>query len=269
MAERSWWHGQLLAIDLETTGVQRHGDVPVSFALVRVAAGQVVERRLALVDPERPIPAAATAVLGISTEQARRDGLPLRAAVELLAEELLEAAEAGVPVVGMNLAYDLSLVDHQLRSCTGTGLAEAGWRGPALDVLVLDRHLDRHRAGGRRLVHLCEHYGVSLTAAHQAGADAEAAVLVLLALCDRYPVLPATGLAELTAQQATWHRSWVERVAAARAAAGGAPLAADEGDWPLARPAPVPSPAPTATAPPAPTVAAGRAAPVTAAVLGA
>ncbi|MDA8033586.1 MAG: exonuclease domain-containing protein [Actinomycetota bacterium] len=241
MAERSWWHGQLLGIDLETTGVRRHGDVPVSFALVRVAAGRVVERRLALVDPERPIPPAATAVHGITTERARRDGLPLRAAVELLAEELLEAADRGVPVVGMNLAYDLSLVDHQLRACTGTGLAEAGWRGPALDVLVLDRHLDRRRPGGRRLVHLCEHYGVALTAAHEAGADAEAAVLVLLALCDRFPVLTATGLAELTEQQAAWHRAWVERAAAARALDGGAPPAADEGDWPLARPA-VPAP---------------------------
>lgn len=241
---RDGWHtGALLGLDLETTGVRRHGDVPVSFALVRVDGGQVTGRRAGLVDPGRAIPAAATAVHGITTERARREGMALGHALELLLGALLEAAADGVPVVGMNLSYDLSMLDHQLRLVTGSGLVDAGWDGPVLDVLVLDRHLDRYRPGKRQLAHLCAHYAVALDAAHEAGADAEAAVRVLLALCARYPDLATVEPAELTRRQASWHREWAERFAATRpAAASGQPAAPHdpaEGDWPVARPAPL------------------------------
>lgn len=232
-----WLTGELLGLDLETTGVRRHGDVPVSFALVRVAGGRVLGRRSGLVDPGRAIPAGATAIHGITTERARREGIGLPRAVELLAEGVLAAGEAGVPVVGMNLSYDLSMLDHQLRRCTGGGLLEAGWGGPALDVLVLDRRLDRYRPGTRRLGSLCTHYGVTLTSAHEAGADAEAAVAVLLALCDRFPELTAIELGELTRLQAGWHREWVARAAARRAETGGGPLEVGAEEWPVARPA--------------------------------
>lgn len=237
MDEVGWRSGELLGLDLETTGIRRHVDVPVSFALVRFAGGRVVERRSGLIDPGRSIPAAATAIHGITTEHARGEGMALPAALELVAEAVLGAGAAGVPVVGMNLSYDLSMVDHQLRSYSGAGLLEAGWRGPALDVLVLDRRLDRYRPGARRLGNLCAHYGVVLTRAHEASADAEAAVTVLLALCDRFPHLAAMELAELTRLQATWHREWVARVAARRAEVGDAPLEDGADEWPLARPA--------------------------------
>ena len=230
------WHtGELLGFDLETTGVRRHGDVPVSFALVRVVAGQVVERVRGLVDPGCEIPAAATAVHGITTARARREGMPLEAALALLLEALEAAATRGVPVVGMNLAYDLSMVDHQLRLVRGRGLHEQGWVGPALDVLVLDRHLDRFRRGKRRLGHLCAHYTVALETAHEAGADAEAAVLVLLALCERFPSVRELELGELTRLQADWHRQWASGHDEWLTSQGRPGLAPADADWPLAR----------------------------------
>lgn len=235
------WHtGELLGFDLETTGVRRHGDVPVSFALVRVVAGQVVERVRGLVDPGCEIPAAATAVHGITTTRARQEGMPLGKALVLLGAALGEAADRGTPVVGMNLAYDLSMLDHQLRLEHGTGLLERGWAGPALDVLVLDRHLDRFRPGKRRLAHLCAHYAVTLEAAHEAGADAEAAVLVLLALCERYPSVRELDVWELTRLQAEWHREWAWRHHEWLTSQGRRGLAPADADWPLARVAPDP-----------------------------
>ncbi len=235
MGEGGWPSGTLLGLDLETTGVRRHGDVPVSFALVRYETGRAVARRSGIVDPGRPIPAGATAVHGITTERARREGMPLRAALELLRDALVEAGRTGVPVVGMNLSYDLSLLDHQLLVLTGAGLREAGWDGPVLDLLVLDRHLDRYRRGKRQLAHLCAHYAVALGSAHEAGADAEAAVLVLLALCERFPELAHLKLAELTRSQATWHRDWAADLAAHRAR-DGLPLDVPHDDgWPVAR----------------------------------
>lgn len=233
---KAWHTAELLGLDLETTGVRRHEDVPVSFALVHVEGGRVARRVAGLVDPGREIPLEAVAVHGITTERARAEGMPLRDALRLLRDAVVSAAGRGVPVVGMNLSYDLSMLDHQLRLAGEPGLLESGWEGPVLDVLVLDRHLDRYRSGKRRLEHLCAHYAVRLDAAHEAGADAEAAALVLLALCERFPTVPATDLAELTRLQAGWHREWAERFGTWLESQGRDRLDPGEHNWPLARP---------------------------------
>ena len=87
------WHDQeLLGFDLETTGVDRFFDVPVSFALVTVVDGGVVERRTSLVDPGREIPEGATAIHGITSERARADGMALADAVALLADAIVARA---------------------------------------------------------------------------------------------------------------------------------------------------------------------------------
>ncbi len=154
--------GELLCFDLETTGVDRFSDVPVSLALLRLRGGVVFERTVALVDPGRPIPEEATAVHGITTDEARRNGLALHAATELVAGALVDASRRGVPVVGVKLDYDLTMVDVLCRALDGRGLPDRGWSGPVLDALVLDRHVDRYRKGRRTLVDLCELYGVTI-----------------------------------------------------------------------------------------------------------
>lgn len=228
------WHwGELLALDLETTGVDRRSDVPVSFALLAVSGGAVYERRVELIDPGREIPPEATAIHGITTDRARDEGRALPEAVGLLAEALFEAAARKVPIVGMNLAFDLSILDHQLRRLQGLGLVERGWRGPVLDVLVLDRHCDRYRKGKRRLAHLCAHYEVASGTCHEAGADAEAAVGVLLALCRRYPALLGLEPTDLTRHQASWHREWARGYHAWRVRSGLPGLLPDDFSWPL------------------------------------
>src|SRR5580700_10696910 len=64
-AMTGWTRGELLGFDLETTGIDRFSDVPVSYALVRVEGAQVVQRDTWLVDPGREIPDGATAIHGI------------------------------------------------------------------------------------------------------------------------------------------------------------------------------------------------------------
>ena len=63
----------------------------------------------------------------------------------------MSASARGVPVVGMKLDYDLTILDTQLRRFGGVGLMERGWSGPVLDAVVLDRHFDRFRKGSRTL----------------------------------------------------------------------------------------------------------------------
>ncbi len=206
----TWFDGEVLAFDLETTGVDKFNDVPVSFALVTMRGGEVMTRRHCLVNPGRPIPPGAAAIHGISNERAEAEGIELASAIEEISTTLLETSASGVPVVGFNLSYDLTMVDACSRGLGKQGLKEQGWVGPVLDPLVIDRGVDRYRSGKRTLETMCDRFGIENTAAHDAAADAIASALVLRALADQHPEVRETDAAALTAQQVAWHRTWAE-----------------------------------------------------------
>ena len=229
-----WSSGELLGFDLETTGPDPLLALPVSFALITFEERHVVRRVAALVDPGVPIPAAATAVHGVTTTRAQAEGHGLAGTVLDLLEVVVDAGARGVPLVGMNLAYDLTILERLGSELTGAGLRARGWRGPALDVLVIDRRVDPHRKGKRRLGELCATYGVALENAHDAGSDAEAAVEVLFRICASSPALLERGLSELFADQAVWHHDWATSYDTWRAAQGMERLDTASFAWPIA-----------------------------------
>lgn len=229
-----WHQGDLLGFDLETTGVERFRDVPVSMALVRVRAGRVVACDRRLIDPGRDIPAESVAVHGITTAEARRRGIPLEQALTVVADALLAAGARRLPVCGMRLDFDLTMVDNLCRRNGGSGLVARGWRGPVLDCSVIDRQLDQRRPGPRTLGDLCAHYGVELEQAHDAGSDALASVEVLRAMAARFPLLAAAPATLLHRWQISWHRQWATSFSRWRQGQGLAPLGHDELAWPVA-----------------------------------
>ncbi|HCA86263.1 MAG TPA: DNA polymerase III subunit epsilon [Streptomyces sp.] len=176
------WHGEaLIGFDLETTGTDVESDRIVTAALAGLEPdGRPAAARTWLIDPGVPIPAEAAAIHGITTAQAREHGAPAAAGVEGIVEAVAEILRSGRPLAIMNARYDLSLLD---RECRRHGIAPLSARlgrapGPVVDPLVLDKHVDRYRKGKRTLQALCEHYGVPLVGAHDAGADALAAARV-------------------------------------------------------------------------------------------
>jgi DNA polymerase-3 subunit epsilon len=116
-----WPSGEVLGLDFETTGIDRFNDVPVSYALVSVVEGIVVRSWSGLIDPGREIPAEATAVHGISTARARAEGMPLHAAISLVSDAVVAASARGVPLAGMKLDYDLTILETQARDLFGSG----------------------------------------------------------------------------------------------------------------------------------------------------
>jgi DNA polymerase-3 subunit epsilon len=234
MADEGWQQGELLGFDLETTGVDRFSDVPVSFALVTMRAGVVVDRRLHLVDPGRDIPPTVTAIHGITVERACREGLALEHAVEIVTDALLSASDGGVAVTGVNLAFDLTIIDVLNRRLWGSGLVDQGWSGPVIDALILDRQFDGPRRGRRTLSDLCLEYEVTLAAPHDAGADAEAALDVVGSMCRRFPELARLTVAELHRAQEGWHHEWMDRYRDWRRAEGMAELDPRDWSWPVA-----------------------------------
>ncbi len=201
----TWSDGDLVGFDLETTGPDPLADVPVQYALVWRRHGQMRVDQ-GLVNPGRPIPPGAIAVHGITDEQAAT-GQPLGTSVRAIASALLEASVAGIPLVGMNVVFDLTMVDATLRRLGDDGLVEQGWSGPVLDLRVLDRQVDRYRKGGRRLVDLCAHYGVTGRGdLHDATSDVYAAVRCVLAIAAAKEDVAACRPAELHDLQVGWYR---------------------------------------------------------------
>ena len=204
-----WYEGPLASFDTETTGVDVEHDRIVTAALVsQDAPGGPVRRREWVADPGLPIPPGATAVHGLTDEWARRHGRPPRVVVEEVARALAESARAGLPLVIMNAPYDLTLLDRELRRHRGSSLGQYAASAPLLvvDPRVLDKHLDRYRKGRRTLTDLCAHYGVELGAAHDAAADATAAMDLVRAIGARFAGrLGELSPAELHLRQAVWH----------------------------------------------------------------
>lgn len=230
---QEWIRGEFLGLDLETTGVDRFNDVPVSYALVSVVDGFVCTTWSGLIDPGREIPGDATAVHGLTTERVRSEGMPLRVAVELLCDAVIAASARGVPLAGMKLDYDLTLLDAQAEILGVGGLVERGWCGPVLDAAVLDRRFDPGRGGRRTLVDLCAHYDIEFLAAHDATADAIASVEVIYAMAHQCDELRAMDLDLLHRAQIGWHRTWAEEHDAWRISNDMMPVDPLDYVWPL------------------------------------
>ncbi|MFC9001684.1 3'-5' exonuclease [Streptomyces microflavus] len=200
----SWHQGPLVGFDLETTGTDVETDRIVTAALVRLEPdGTVTEQRTWLLDPGVAIPEQASAIHGIGTDRARKHGARAASAVEEIAHAVAGVLRSGVPLVVMNARYDLSLLD---RECGRYGLDSVDERiggvpSPVIDPLVIDKHVDKYRKGKRALQALCEHYGVTLSDAHDATADAVAAVRVVRQMGERHRPVSTLPPAELHALQ--------------------------------------------------------------------
>ena len=182
-----WWDGPMLGFDLETTGKVALEDRPVSYCLAEVGGGRPPEIVHKIVNPERAIHPEATEIHGITDDRARREGEPLADAVGYILDRLSNASARGIPVVGMNLAYDLTMINHlswELRVPRTFAVNELGLvPAPCLDLMVIDKQIDPYRLtksiGGRTLANICAHYGVAHPGAHDAQQDVLAACRVM------------------------------------------------------------------------------------------
>jgi DNA polymerase-3 subunit epsilon len=197
-----WTQNSLLSFDLETTGLNPLEDRIVQAAVVLIAADGTVsdESWDGIVNPGVQIPPAASNIHGITTERAQLEGVAPVDALRRIARLIDEAVEAGVPMVIYNAPFDWPFV-----------LAETQRHGVILrrpdiiDPLVIDRAMDRHRRGSRKLEAVAAHYGCNLLQAHDARSDAIAAAAIVRAQGARYADVGAVALDALQPLQAKWH----------------------------------------------------------------
>nr|WP_245861485.1 3'-5' exonuclease [Compostimonas suwonensis] len=194
--------------DLETTGidVETSRIVTAHVGLID-ETGAVVERRDWLLDPGIDIPEQATNVHGITTEHARLAGMPAGTGVSEIVETIASIFLRGIAVVAYNAPYDFTLLNREARRY-GVPPLEAPL--PIIDPLVIDKAVDRYRKGKRTLEAAAEFYGVPLTDAHDAGADAIAAGRVAQAIARVNAEIFALTAAELHDRQVEWFHEQAE-----------------------------------------------------------
>ena len=196
------WFESLAVFDLQTTGIDVETSRIVSANVsVLDAAGAVVESRDWLANPGVEIPEGASAVHGITTERARAEGRPAPHVVAEIVASLNEMFARGLAVTIYNAPYDLTLLH---REAVRYGVVPLHEPAPIVDPLVLDKVVDRYRKGKRTLEATAEVYGVALTEAHDAAADAVAAGRIAQALARRYPAEMTVESAVLHANQIGW-----------------------------------------------------------------
>lgn len=159
-------------------------------------------------NPGISVPESATAVHGLTDEHLQLNGRWPAPVMEEVARALAEECAAGRPLVVMNAPFDLTLLDRELKRHRASSLARYLDGAPlrVLDPRVLDKHLDRYRKGRRTLTDLCAHYGVELDSAHDAAADALAALEVVRAVGRRFAArLERLTPAEIHSLQTGWH----------------------------------------------------------------
>jgi DNA polymerase-3 subunit epsilon len=203
------WHlGDLLAFDVESTGVNTTTDRIVTISLVQANATlRTSSTDHWVLNPGIPIPDEAASIHGYTTERIQAEGEDPASVLTGVADRLTGHLAAGLPVVAYNARYDCTLLNCELAR---HDLAPVPFdRGPIVDPFVIDKHVDKYRSGKRTLTAACTHYQVTLADAHDAAADAIAAARLAWRL-GTLPDIQALTLSELHQAQTVWGREQAE-----------------------------------------------------------
>lgn len=197
------WHlGPMAPFDIESGGVDVENDGVVTVTVATVGKGVDADVWSGLIAVDFNIDPRAIEIHGITTEYARANGKPAADVLDEASERLTNTMAADTPAVGMNLVYDFTILD---RNCRRYGVRTVEDRlgrpiGPVIDVLCIDKHLDRYRPGKRKLENLCETYKVRHGGAHDATEDALAAARVAYVMAQR-SLMPFDDLCRLYADR--------------------------------------------------------------------
>src|SRR5512138_1864224 len=184
----------IVAIDIETTGLDSQSDSIIEIGAVRFNGHRVEDEWSTLINPNRPIPGPITALTGISNEMVRNSPT-LRSVLPDLADFV-----GGDTVLGHNVRFDLSFLQKY---------------NILLDNDVLDTYelaavlmptASRYNLGG-----LAAQLNILLPASHRALDDARCTHALFVKLQDTAQNLPFELLSELArlSEPFDWGAAWL------------------------------------------------------------
>jgi DNA polymerase-3 subunit epsilon len=187
------WHlGRMAPFDLESTSPNPHEARIVEAYHGYVGGGlDPVDRAPLLVNPGVEVPAEATAIHGYDTAHVREHGMAADAAVQRIASAVAESIQDGVPLVGHNIRYDLTVLSRELDRHGLPSLAEmtaeSGRPLLAIDTMVISKQVDRWRRrvseeqGAHALKTCAQVFGVTWNDADAHGARYDALIAARVA----------------------------------------------------------------------------------------
>ncbi|MGO2035499.1 MAG: 5'-3' exonuclease H3TH domain-containing protein [Brevibacterium sp.] len=226
-SSESWTQSRLVGFDLETTGVEPETARIVTAAFVDSAE----DTRTWLADPGIEIPETARAIHGITTEFAQANGAPAAQVVAELCAVFAELRETGAVVVGHNIVYDLSVMSAEVKRHR-PDIDFPAIIPTIVDTFVVDKHIDPYRRGKRTLTETAKVWKVELLDAHDASADALAALDISRALAENSTEIARLTRAEIMAAQGEWKSSQAAGLQAWLRKKGNAEAVVD-GSWPM------------------------------------
>ncbi|NDJ60818.1 MAG: DEAD/DEAH box helicase family protein [Chloroflexi bacterium] len=173
-------HGELVAIDLETTGLSFTDDEIIEIGAVRFAGETVLEEFSTLVDPQRPIPDIVAQLTGIRSDDVV--GAPL---IRQVLPQLLEFV-GDRPWMAHNITFDAHFLGRY-------GALTNNLRIDTYDLAsVLLPQAPRYN-----LTSLTQQIGINIESAHRALYDARATASIYWMLWQKALALPYATLHEI------------------------------------------------------------------------
>jgi ATP-dependent DNA helicase DinG len=184
----------LIALDLETTGLDFKRDTVIEIGVVRFRGSRVEDTWETLVNPGRPLSALITSLTGINDDMLAN--APRLSSVL----EKLEDFVGDLPILGHNINFDLRFLQPE-------GLFQYN---QSLDTYDLASVL-LPNAGRYNLAGLASQLGVPLRTAHRALDDAQTTRLVFIRLFEEALQLPIEIVQEIAhlGSEVEWGAGWV------------------------------------------------------------
>jgi ATP-dependent DNA helicase DinG len=184
----------MVAIDIETTGLDSQADAILEIAAVRFNGHRVEGEWTTLINPNRPIPAQITALTGITNEMVR-NAPTVRAVIHELADFVGDD-----PILGQSVGFDLSFLRKY-------GILAYN---DVVDTYELASVL-MPTASRYNLSALGQALGVMMPATHRALDDAKCTMGVFLRLYEEALNLPLDLIAEFVrlSEPFDWGAAWL------------------------------------------------------------
>lgn len=202
-----WKKEKLAVVDFETTGIDPLNDRIIEYGVVLFNQGFVEHVASGFVDPQIPIPEAATKVNGITNEMIKG------AKTFYQLSDMLIKLLNGKIMVAYNAKFDRPFLHHEFARTDKNVKLISMW----IDPLIWVRHLYKYEKS-KKLTDMCKLLKIEIENAHRASDDAEAAGKLLYKLADKLPD-DYDELIErqvvLKIQQEEDYRKWKEKQRAA------------------------------------------------------
>jgi len=159
-----------VAVDIETTGLDKTRDEIIEIAAVRFSGGEVVDRFISFVKPRKKIPRFIELLTNIKQEDL--DNAP---GIDLVLPKFFSFVKDSV-VVGHNIRFDVDFIDEFNIRRGGLHMNNKLWDTADISRVYLPFTNDH------KLSTITKHFRISLVDAHRANADATACGIALVEL---------------------------------------------------------------------------------------